>query len=150
MMQRAARFLSRLWLVLPKLVALWFVLALLLSSDALSLSPTAPLTNYPTEAQAQQHCPTDTVCRLAQSADGHLSREGSTLVRPNQERSLRMPHRSEPSRHAWKPERAMSGAGHGDPIGGCRTGFARNRRGQGPAPMTDDDPERHLTLLQAD
>jgi hypothetical protein len=63
-MQRTARFLSRLWLVPPKLVALWFVLAVLLSSDALALSPTTPLTNYPTEAQAQQHCPTDTVVWL--------------------------------------------------------------------------------------
>jgi hypothetical protein len=50
--------------VLPKLVALWFVLALLLSSDALALSPTTPRTNYPTEAQAQQHCPADTVVWL--------------------------------------------------------------------------------------
>jgi hypothetical protein len=50
--------------VLPKLVALWFVLAMLLPSDVLALSPTTPLTNFPTEAQAQQHCPADTVVWL--------------------------------------------------------------------------------------
>ena len=40
--------------MLPKLVAPSFVLALLLHSGALALSPTA---NFPTEDQAQQNCP---------------------------------------------------------------------------------------------
>jgi hypothetical protein len=105
--------------VLPKLVALWFVLALLLPSDALALSPTTPLTNFPTEAQAQQHCSADTVVWL-NLPTGILSREGPTLVRPNQERSLRVPQRSERSRNARKPEWAMSRAGHSDRIGGHR------------------------------
>jgi hypothetical protein len=45
----------------PKLVALSFVLALLLPSGGLALSPAAPFPNFPTEAQAQQHCPANTV-----------------------------------------------------------------------------------------
>jgi hypothetical protein len=50
--------------VLAKLVALSFVLALLLPGSVLALSPTAPLTTFPTETQAQQHCPADTVVWL--------------------------------------------------------------------------------------
>jgi hypothetical protein len=40
------------------------VVAFLLPGVAVALSPTTPLTNYPTEAQAQQHCPADTVVWL--------------------------------------------------------------------------------------
>jgi hypothetical protein len=38
------------------------VLVLFLVPDGtLTLSPSAPLTNFPTEEQAHQHCPDDTV-----------------------------------------------------------------------------------------
>jgi hypothetical protein len=40
------------------------VVALFLPGVALALSPTAPFANFPTEAQAQQHCPADTVVWL--------------------------------------------------------------------------------------
>lgn len=47
------------WLVL----ALVFV-AFLVPGPAVALSPTAPLANFPTEAEAQRHCPADTVVWL--------------------------------------------------------------------------------------
>jgi hypothetical protein len=40
------------------------VVALLLPGVAVALSPTTPLTNFPTEAQAQQHCSADTIVWL--------------------------------------------------------------------------------------
>jgi hypothetical protein len=40
------------------------VVALLLPGVAVALSPTAPLVNFPTEAQAQERCPADTVVWL--------------------------------------------------------------------------------------
>jgi hypothetical protein len=52
--------LRRAW-VFPLLLLL---LAFLLPGNAVAVSPSAPLTNFPTEAQARQHCPTDTVVWL--------------------------------------------------------------------------------------
>jgi hypothetical protein len=40
------------------------LITLLLSSVGFALSPNAPLTNFPTETQAHQHCPADTVVWL--------------------------------------------------------------------------------------
>jgi hypothetical protein len=40
------------------------LIAFLLPGVGSALSPTAPLTNFPTETQAQQHCPADTVVWL--------------------------------------------------------------------------------------
>jgi hypothetical protein len=56
---RACRSSNLRWLVLALVVV-----ALLVPGAAVALSPAAPLTNFPTEAQAQQHCPADTVVWL--------------------------------------------------------------------------------------
>lgn len=40
------------------------LIALLVPGTVVALSPSAPLTNFPTETQAHQHCPTDTVVWL--------------------------------------------------------------------------------------
>ena len=45
------------------IIAVMFV-ALLLPGATIALSPSAPLTDFRTEAQAQQHCPVDTVVWL--------------------------------------------------------------------------------------
>ena len=42
---------------------LWLV-SFLLPGIAFALSPTAPVTNFPTEEQAHQHCPSDAVVWL--------------------------------------------------------------------------------------
>jgi hypothetical protein len=46
---------------LSALLSVLVLFALLLPGVAVALPPTLPLTNFPTEAQAQQHCPADTV-----------------------------------------------------------------------------------------
>jgi hypothetical protein len=50
--------------VLRRLLSVLVLVALLLPGTTLALSPSAPLTNFPTEAQAHQHCRADTVVWL--------------------------------------------------------------------------------------
>src|SRR6266849_2137195 len=50
--------------VLRWLLSVFVLVALLRPDTTLALSPSAPLTNFPTEAQAHQHCPADTVVWL--------------------------------------------------------------------------------------
>jgi hypothetical protein len=64
-------------------------IALLLPGVATPPSPSAPLTDFPTEAQTQQL--PGRYRRLAQPAHRDLSPEGRALVRPNQERGIRVP-----------------------------------------------------------
>ncbi|MGC2524920.1 MAG: hypothetical protein WA417_20145 [Stellaceae bacterium] len=47
-----------------RLVLSAVVAALMLPLPAVALSPSAPLTNFPTETEAQRHCPSDTVAWL--------------------------------------------------------------------------------------
>ncbi len=47
-----------------RMLSVAVLVALLLPDTALALSPSAPLANFSTEAQAHQHCPTDTVVWL--------------------------------------------------------------------------------------
>lgn len=57
--------LRRAWVLpLPFLLLAFLFLAFLLPGNAVALSPSAPLTNFLTEAQARQHCPADTVVWL--------------------------------------------------------------------------------------
>lgn len=54
----------RLLLAVRMLVSVFVLVAFLLPRGAVALSPTAPIVNFPTETQAQQHCPADTVVWL--------------------------------------------------------------------------------------
>jgi type IV secretory pathway protease TraF len=47
-----------------RVLSILVLVALLVPGTAVALSPSAPLTNYPTETQAHQHCPADTVVWL--------------------------------------------------------------------------------------
>jgi hypothetical protein len=49
--------------IVKTFVARWLIVLLLLSSPALALAAST-LPQFPTEQQAQQHCPTDTVVWL--------------------------------------------------------------------------------------
>jgi hypothetical protein len=49
---------------LRRLLLILALVLLLMPGGALALSPSAPLTNFPTEEQAHQHCPADTVVWL--------------------------------------------------------------------------------------
>jgi hypothetical protein len=49
---------------LRRLLSILALVLLMMPGVALSLSPSAPLTNFPTEEQAHQHCPADTVVWL--------------------------------------------------------------------------------------
>jgi hypothetical protein len=49
---------------LRALVSALALIAYLLPNIGYALSPNAPLTNFPTETHAQQHCPADTVVWL--------------------------------------------------------------------------------------
>jgi hypothetical protein len=49
---------------LRELLSILVLVALLVQSTAVALSPSAPLANFPTEAQAHQHCPADTLVWL--------------------------------------------------------------------------------------
>jgi hypothetical protein len=45
-------------------IAVLMLVGLVCSYEAVAQSPRAPLTTFPTEQQAQQHCPADTVVWL--------------------------------------------------------------------------------------
>jgi len=49
---------------LRRLLSILVFVSLLVPGGALALSPAAPLTNFPTEEQAHQHCPGDTAVWL--------------------------------------------------------------------------------------
>jgi len=50
--------------MLRRLLSILVLVLLLMPGGALALSPSAPLANFPTEEQAHQHCPADTVVWL--------------------------------------------------------------------------------------
>jgi hypothetical protein len=85
------------------LVSASVFIAFLLPSVGFALSPNAPLTNFPTETQAQRHCPADTVVWL-NPADRDLSLQGATLVRKHELWCLCLPSRSRWGRHAGNGE----------------------------------------------
>jgi hypothetical protein len=50
--------------VLRRMLSVLALVALLVPGTAVALSPSAPLANFSSEAQAHQHCPADTVVWL--------------------------------------------------------------------------------------
>jgi ABC-type Fe3+ transport system permease subunit len=50
--------------MLRRLLSILVLVALLVPGTVVALSPSSPLTNFPTEAQAHQHCPADAVVWL--------------------------------------------------------------------------------------